>query len=191
VQAGRLIPKKGYEAALRAFARFAATRPNALFWIAGEGEDRVRLEGMARSLGVAGQVHFEGFLTQEALFQRFQRAHMLLHPSETGADGNVEGVPNAMLEAMATGLPVIATRHGGIPEAVDDGVSGYLLDEGDSEGLCAAMERLATGGDTVLARFGAAARRSVEDRFGTRASVDCLESIYGELLELRPAQIGA
>ena len=109
LQAGRLIAKKGIETSLRAFAQFAARYPKSLFAIAGEGPLQLSLEKLARDLGVASQVTFTGFLSQPQLRELFYRSHLFLHPSETGADGNQEGVPNAMLEAMASGLPVFAT----------------------------------------------------------------------------------
>ena len=69
----------------------------------------------------------------------YYASHIFLHPSETGSDGNQEGIPNSMLEAMATGLPVFATKHGGIPEAIENGVSGILVPERDHEALVATL----------------------------------------------------
>ena len=117
VQAGRLIEKKGFATSLRAFAEFAARYPKATFTIAGEGPLQSELEAQARELGIGDKVLFRGFISQKELRELFYSSHIFLHPSETGADGNQEGVPNSMLEAMASGLPVFATMHGGIPEA--------------------------------------------------------------------------
>ena len=78
------------------------------------------LQRLARELGVAERIRFAGFLSQAQLREEFFQSHIFLHPSELGRDGNQEGVPNAMLEAMASGLPVFATNHGGIPEAIDE-----------------------------------------------------------------------
>ena len=144
VQAGRLIEKKGIATTLAAFAEFARGCPRATLTIAGEGPLREALWQRAAELGIAGRVFFAGFLDQEKLRALYAQAHLFLHPSEMGPDGNQEGVPNAMLEAMASGLPVLATRHGGIPEAVEHGVSGLLVPEKDSRALAGALMELST-----------------------------------------------
>ena len=107
--------------------------------IAGEGPQLEDLQKLAKELGIASAVSFPGFVSQSELRELFYSSHMFLHPSETGRDGNQEGVPNSLLEAMATGLAVFATRHGGIPEAVENGVSGVLVDERDDEALAKAI----------------------------------------------------
>ena len=80
-----------------------------------------------------------GFVAPAKLREIYYASHIFLHPSETGSDGNQEGIPNSMLEAMATGLPVLATNHGGIPEAIENGVSGILVPERDYEALSQAL----------------------------------------------------
>ena len=139
VQACRLIEKKGLKTSLLAFAKFAARYPQSTFTIAGEGPLRSELEAQARELGLGDKVSFPGFVSQAQLREFFYRSHIFLHPSERGADGNQEGVPNSMLEAMASGLPVFATEHGGIPEAIEHGKSGILVREGDHEALGACL----------------------------------------------------
>ena len=79
------------------------------------------LRELARGLGIEQKVSFSGLVSQELLRELLYTSHFFLHPSETARDGNQEGVPNSMLEAMASGLPVFATKHGGIPEAIEDG----------------------------------------------------------------------
>ena len=135
VQAGRLIEKKGLPVTLRAFEVFVRQYPNATLTIAGEGPLLRELETLARELKIAERVSFNGFLSQEQLREIYYRSHIFLHPSQTGRDGNQEGIPNSMLEAMATGLPVFATEHGGIPEAIQNGVNGVLVPERDEFAL--------------------------------------------------------
>src|SRR5438067_13627371 len=118
LQAGRLIEKKGLKTTLRAFAKFGKEFPGARLTIAGEGPQLEELQALAREVQIDGGVDFVGFVSQGELRGLFYDAHISQQPCETGCDGNEEGVPNSMLEAMATGLPVFATRHGGIPEAV-------------------------------------------------------------------------
>lgn len=181
VQACRLIEKKGLRTSLRAFADFSNQHPRAKFTIAGEGPLLEELRRTARELGVAKKISFAGFLSQCALRDLFYQAHIFLHPSETGPDGNQEGVPNSMLEAMASGLPVFATAHGGIPEAIEDGVSGVLVPEGDYAALSHALLAAAEQPDvlTKLAECGAAA---VAEKFEQGAQVRTLEDYYFEAM---------
>ena len=180
-QACRLIEKKGLPTTLRAFAHFLRTFPASTLTLAGEGPLESSLRQFAAELGVSAQVEFTGFLSQDELRRRLYEAHGFLHPSETGRDGNQEGVPNSMLEAMATGLPVFATTHGGIPEAVEHGVSGWLVPEGDHEALGRALVELAAQPDR-LAAMGAAAARSVAEKFDAEAQARNLEDCYEEAI---------
>ena len=178
-QACRLIPKKGLATALEAFARFVEKHPRATFQIAGEGPLLDELSAKAASLGLADRVRFTGFLSHDALVEQLAAAHIFVHPSETGPDGNQEGVPNAMLEAMSTGIPVAATYHGGIPEAVDDGVSGFLVAERDAQGLAEALLKLVADPGRYAA-MGAAAAQSVAERFEQARQAIVLEGFYTE-----------
>ncbi len=181
VQACRLIAKKGLITSLRAFAEFAREFPRAEFTIAGEGPQLQELRALADSLGVAERVAFSGFLPQEKLRALFTGAHLFLHPSELGSDGDQEGVPNAMLEAMASGLPVVATQHGGIPEAVEHGVSGLLTAERDAPALAQSLLTLVRDPARYTAMSAAAAAR-VSAEFSLAAQARALEAIYGEAL---------
>jgi len=183
LQAGRLIEKKGFQTSLRAFVAFQALNPGAMFTIAGEGPQRGELQSLARELGVADRIRFVGFLSQVELREQFYRSHIFLHPSERGADGNQEGVPNAMLEAMASGLPVFATNHGGIPEAIEHGTSGVLVDERDHAALAEALLEW-TSQPEDLARLAQAGAHAVAAQFEQRAQVRSLEDIYREAIAL-------
>ena len=181
LQACRLIEKKGLATTLRAFAEFAKSYKLARLTIAGEGPQLPELQALARSLGIADLVTFTGFLTQEKLRELFTRGHLFLHPSELAGDGNQEGVPNSMLEAMASGLPVLATNHGGIPEAVEHGVSGFLTAERDAGALAKSMRQLASA-PALYATMSAAARRRVETEFDLETQARVLERYYFEAL---------
>jgi colanic acid/amylovoran biosynthesis glycosyltransferase len=181
VQAGRLIEKKGLPVTLRAFSTFLKQHPNAALTIAGEGPLLPELQRFARELGVADRVSFTGFISQEQLREIYYRSHIFLHPSQTGRDGNQEGIPNSMLEAMATGLPVFATEHGGIPEAIENGVSGVLVPERDDEALARAL--LSAAQDPgLLQRIGQAGGSAVRRNFDLSAQVQRLEEIYLNVL---------
>ena len=180
-QACRLIEKKGLKTSLVAFAEFAERYPQSTFTIAGEGPLRSELEARARELGIGDKVSFPGFVSQAQLRELFYRSHIFLHPSERGADGNQEGVPNSMLEAMASGLPVFATEHGGIPEAIEHGKSGILVPEGDHDALASALLEAVANPDGLgaLARGGAA---SVRQEFEQTAQTRKLEDYYFEAI---------
>lgn len=183
VQACRLIAKKGLATALRAFARFHQEHPRSRFLIAGDGPMRDEVLALARELGIADAVELLGFLTQDQLAALYARAHLFVHPSELTADQNQEGVPNSMLEAMATGLPVLATLHGGIPEAVTDGETGLLVPERDHEALFAAMKEAVASPERYAALQSAAAA-SVRAEFEHSAAVAKLETIYDEARQI-------
>jgi glycosyltransferase involved in cell wall biosynthesis len=134
---------------------------------------------------VADRVRVVGFLSQEQLREEFYSAHIFLHPSELGADGNQEGVPNSMLEAMASGLPVFATNHGGIPEAIENQASGILVGERDDQALAAALLEWTARPDGLaeFARNGAAVTAK---KFNQERQVRVLEEIYFEAIGSAP-----
>jgi colanic acid/amylovoran biosynthesis glycosyltransferase len=183
LQACRLIPKKGVATSLRAFTIFQNENPNAELIIAGKGPLQPRLEALADALGIADRVHFPGFLSQRQLAELYASAHVFMHPSELCPDNNQEGIPNSILEAMATGLPVLATRHGGIPEAVEDGRSGFLVDERDHLALAAAMKRI-TSSEHSFREMGVLASESVAQNFEQSCQIRRLEGHYAEAVEL-------
>ncbi len=186
MQACRLIPKKGVATSLRAFAVFKKDHPRAKFFIAGKGPLQPELEMLAAGLGIFKDVHFFGFLSQRHLMELYASSHLFLHPSETPPDENQEGVPNSILEAMATGLPIAATQHGGIPEAVEHGRTGWLVPEEDHVALANAMQEI-TRSPRALAEMGLYARAAVAARFGQEAQVDQLESFYEEAIAMKSA----
>lgn len=179
VQASRLIEKKGLFTTLRAFAAFSKQWPNARLTFAGDGPLSGALWEEALKLKIGDKVKTTGFISQSELRALYARADLFLHPSEMGRDGNQEGVPNSILEAMASGLPVLATSHGGIPEAVEHGVSGLLVAERDDAALAAEM--LALAGDPVrFAAMSKAAAEKVRADFDVAATVRALEDLYDE-----------
>lgn len=188
VQACRLIEKKGIDTTFRAFAAFVAAYPQAHLTLAGEGPLEDSLRRLAAELKIADHVTFAGFLDQAGLRDLYHRAHVFVHPSQLTADQNQEGIPNSMLEAMATGLPVLATTHGGIPEAVIHDRSGLLGPERDDRALSHAMRRVAAESG-VWERLSAAAADDVRENFEHRAQIAKLEGFYDEALARGKARI--
>jgi colanic acid/amylovoran biosynthesis glycosyltransferase len=180
VQAARLVAKKGIATSLRAFAQFLQSCPNSTFTVAGEGPLENELRAEAMRLNIDQQVEFVGFLPQEELQGLFSVSHIFIHPSET-VGGDVEGVPNAMLEAMAGGLPVVATRHGGIPEVICDGENGFLCAEGDDQQLATTLLNLASD-PTLYRRMSETASSSVREQFSAGKQIAAIETIYRQAI---------
>jgi colanic acid/amylovoran biosynthesis glycosyltransferase len=187
MQACRLIPKKGVATSLRAFAIFQKDFPNSELVIAGKGPLQSHLEELAEELGIVSQVHFRGFLSQSELLALYAKSHFFLHPSETPPDQNQEGVPNSILEAMSTGLAILATRHGGIPEAVEHGRCGLLVEERDFTALAAAMKEIVRS-PQAFREMGRLASESVSANFEQREQIRQLEAHYDEAIALAGAE---
>lgn len=182
VQCCRLIPKKGLDLTLRAFADIKTQYPKAILTIAGEGPLLQELQQLAQSLHIADSVRFPGFLKQNQLRPLIQSAHLFLHPSRTSADGNREGVPNSMLEAMASGCPVIATRHGGIPEAVTHQESGLLIPEDSVTDLTKSIHQLFSQ-YAHIQTLTDNARHTIETVFNRDRNLVTLQENYLSLIE--------
>jgi colanic acid/amylovoran biosynthesis glycosyltransferase len=183
VQACRLIPKKGLFTVLEALPAVVARWPRLKFTICGRGPIEAELANRIDAAGLSDHVTLAGWVSQEDLKAIYDEAHVFLHPSELTEISDQEGVPNSMLEAMACGLPVVATQHGGIPEAVSDGRDGYLVPEKSPEALADAILKLFDGGPN-LARFSREASSSVREKFGFSKQIRNLEECYEESIAL-------
>ena len=175
-----LQPKKGQADLLKAFRLASQSIPGLELHLAGTGSLQHGLEALAAELGIAERVRFLGHVPHgPALLREYANALFFCHPSRTAENGDREGLPGTILEAMACGLAVVATKHAGIPEAVRDGESGILVDEGDVSALAEAIESLVAN---VAAResYGAAGRRRAVEKFSARVQSRRLEKIYDE-----------
>ena len=117
--------------------------------------------------------------------QWMRRASVLAVPSLTAADGDAEGLPNVVIEAAASGLPVVGTRHSGIPEAIEDGATGFLVPESNAEALAARIGDL-LGSEPLRREMGAAARRLAENNFDQKILTARLEAIYDQVATFNP-----
>jgi colanic acid/amylovoran biosynthesis glycosyltransferase len=181
LQACRLVEKKGLATTLHAFTGFLVQYPKATITIAGEGPLLEDLRSLAAKLRIENRVNLPGFISQEELRRIFYASHIFLHPSETGRDGNQEGIPNSMLEAMASGLPVFATNHGGIPEAIENGVSGILVPERDYQALGRALLDSAQN-PSLLSQMARAGSEAVRQKFDQKQQARTLEELYLETM---------
>jgi colanic acid/amylovoran biosynthesis glycosyltransferase len=187
--AGRLVEKKGIEDALRAVAELVRGGLPVHYTIIGDGPLRQSLVRFAGELGIAGQVSFLGWLAPAEVRAALDRAQVVLNPSRTAAEGSAEGIPNSLKEAMACGIPVVATRHSGIPELVQDGVSGYLASEADPASLGDCLARLIAEPQR-WAEMGQAGRARVERDYDLRRANEELVAIYREIQDERRTQTG-
>ncbi len=143
VAVGRMVEKKGFEFLIRAIARLGDL-PNLKATIVGDGPLRPELARLAEDLAVGDRIELPGWLDHAEVGAVLSGADCFAAPSVVAADGDMEGLPLVVVEAMATGLPVVGTRHSGIPEAVRPEVNGLLVEERDVEGLAEALRRLAS-----------------------------------------------
>lgn len=141
------------------------------FQIVGSGPEEARLRSLAGSPPAGKTVEFLGRRSQQEVFAALERADVFLLPSVTAAGGDMEGIPVALMEAMAKGVLVIATRHSGIPELVEDGCSGVLVAERSSAGIAAALDRIGTGAVDVESM-----RRHARERIETEYSNAVLDA---------------
>ncbi|QZY51419.1 glycosyltransferase [Leucobacter tenebrionis] len=148
---GRLVEKKGFDVLIEAVAELHARGVPMLVTLAGGGELADPLSERIRYLGLEAIVRMTGPLPQDGVAALLREADVFVAPCVVGSDGNADGLPTVLLEAMASGVPCVSTRVTGIPEVVIDGETGLLCEPGDRDGLVAALERIATGRTDVTA----------------------------------------
>ncbi len=170
---GRLVPVKNHRLFLAAAERLHAAGMRARFVVIGDGELRVDLEREARDLGLADAVIFTGW--QRNLPAIYADLDVVVLTSVN------EGTPVSVIEAMAAGCPVVATRVGGVPDVIQDGVTGRLVASGDVEGLARAMREALTDRE-LTQRMAEAARAEVSQRYTVEALVRNTEALYERLL---------
>jgi colanic acid/amylovoran biosynthesis glycosyltransferase len=178
---GRLVEKKGVDDLIRALALLAApsTTPPVSAVVVGEGPLTAELQAAAVSAGV--DVTFLGKRTAEEVQALLLRAKLVVVPSKTAADGDMEGLPTVLMEAMALGVPVIATRHSGITEVVEHELNGLLSPEADPVSLAENLGR-ALADPELRRRLGAAGRTHIREHFNMTTQTAALEDIYAEVI---------
>lgn len=181
VMIGRFVEKKGFEYGLRAFSKAARGKPARLTLIGG-GELESRLRSVVRELGIDSQVEFAGILEPARVAERLRASHVSLAPSVVAQGGNRESGLLSVKEASASGVVPIGSRHGGIPEIIDDGVTGFLVPERDIEALADRLIRLFD--PDLRARMGRAARAKMVREYDNTSRVRALEAYYDEAIAL-------
>jgi colanic acid/amylovoran biosynthesis glycosyltransferase len=184
---GRLDPIKGFRHLVDACALLRDRGREFRCEVVGDGAERPALEARIARLRLADRVLLRGAQPEDEVKRLLGRASVFVLPSVVTADGNRDGIPVALMEAMASGLPVVSTPVSGIPEIVEAGVSGWLVPPGDARALADALEGLLA--DPLLRRrLAARGRTVVEERFDVeREAARLLECFRGRTDETRAA----
>jgi len=173
---GRFVEKKAPHLTIRAFAITHAVYPSARLKMIGDGPLWDDCRELAKSLGVSEAIEFSGSQPHAVLRGEMHHVRCFVQHSVEAASGDCEGTPVGILEAGASGLPVISTRHAGIPDVVIEGETGFLVDEGDVEGMAKHMLRMAED-PALAARLGQAARKRIAEHFSIEGSISGLWQI--------------
>jgi colanic acid/amylovoran biosynthesis glycosyltransferase len=168
---------KGHCVLFEALARGGSDLDRIRLVLVGEGPLRDALEALATKLGIRERVEFRGGCLEHEVASLLDTADLLVLPSIVAANGDTEGIPNALLEAMACGVPVVTTRVSGIPELVRHNETGLLAEPADSDSLCDALRRTLVEPEAVVARA-EAGRRLVEEEFTLAASAGALMRLF-------------
>lgn len=180
----RLVAKKGHALVLQALG----TLDQSTKWcldVVGEGPEQSKLKKMAQEIGISRRVRFLGSGDSEFVRKAMYESDVLLHPSVTADDGDREGIPNVVVEAQATGMPVIASNHGGIPEAVCHGKTGFLIAESDILGL-ASFIRQVIDDPTLRYVLGRQSHERVLNELSLRKQVSSYSTLYKDLIQMFP-----
>jgi len=169
----RLSPQKNHALLLKAFAQGPASDPKAHLVLVGEGTLRRQLEEQAQNLGVAGQIHFLGLRTDISDVLSAMDVFVL--------SSDYEGSPLSVVEAMASGLPIVSTAAGGVPELFDNGKEGFIVQPGDVRGLSDAIALLLKDREARRS-FGIAAARRAKENFDLSRMVRAYEELYENLI---------
>ncbi len=182
VSVGRFVEKKAPQITLRAFADMHRDYPEAQLRMIGDGPLWSESLKLAGDLGISDAVTFLGAQSPATVQKEMRGARAFVQHSVEATNGDCEGTPVGILEAGASGLPVVSTRHAGIPDIVIDGETGLLVDEHDVEGMAAHMLHLARDPE-LAASLGQSARRRVEENFTMEQSVNRLWKVISGCIE--------
>jgi glycosyltransferase involved in cell wall biosynthesis len=174
---GRFVRKKGFEYLIDATAHLARTHRDVMVVIAGDGDLRDELTSRAREAGIADRVRFPGLLLQDVVASYLAASDVAVVPSVRDDAGNVDGLPNVVMETLATGTPLIATTAGGIGAVLENDRTGLLVPERDATALATAIDRLLTHPQERTA-LGEAGREMVLTRFGWSRVAERFEAAY-------------
>ena len=177
----RFVEKKGIRYGVQAVAKVLKKNQNIEYKIVGDGPLKRDLEGLIIELNVSDNVKLIGWKQQEEIVGLLKDTDILLAPSVTSQDGDQEGTPTVLMEALARGMPVISTYHSGIPELVQDGISGFLVPERDTNALADRLVYLLENQE-MWSAMGRAGRDYVEKNYNINKLNDQLVKLYQQLI---------
>jgi glycosyltransferase involved in cell wall biosynthesis len=180
---GRLVRKKGFEYLVDAIARLAATHPHVRLVLGGAGDLDAELRERATLAGIGSRVTFPGLVSHDAVAGLLAAADIVAVPSVRDDSGNVDGLPNVVMEALASGTPLVATPAGGIGAVVEDGVTGRLVPERDPSALAGAIAAVLDAPDAAR-RMGDAARQHVMRQHSWEHVAERFETVYDRVAAL-------
>jgi len=173
---GRFVDKKAPHLTIRAFSKVARQYPDARLLMGGEGKLLDYCKELVKELGIEEQVSFLGRLSRPQIMDLFSNSLAFIQHSVTAENGDSEGTPVAVMEASAAGLPVIATRHAGIPDVIEYGVGGFLVEEKDVDGMAEYMLELC--GDLQKAKIiGSKGSKNIRLNFTIEKHLDTLTTL--------------
>ncbi|YAF98799.1 MAG: glycosyltransferase [Nodularia sp. CChRGM 3473] len=178
---GRLVEKKGIEYGIRAIAKLAKIYANIEYNIIGDGALKAQFQQLIEELDVADKVRLLGWQNQPEIIAILDHTHIFIAPSVTAVNGNQDAPVNTLKEAMAMGLPVIGTRHGGIPELIQDGISGFLVAERDADAIAEKLSYFIEHPE-IWEQMGKSGRAYVEKHYDMNTLNDELVAIYQQVL---------
>jgi colanic acid/amylovoran biosynthesis glycosyltransferase len=181
VSVARLVEKKGFHTLLKAFHLIHKEYPRATLNIIGTGKDEEKIKGLINEHRLNDCVFLKGAMESQQVSKELRDSHLFCLASETGEDGDVEGVPNALKEAMASGLPVISTYHGGIPELIEHKRTGYLSPEKDHEALAKGIKYFLDH-PRVWASYSQLGRQVIEDKFDLKKQILEQQKLYNLII---------
>lgn len=178
LQVSNFVEKKGHKYTVEAFSRLLKSHKNVKLLLAGDGPLIDDVRSQVKSLGIDDSVEFVGRVDSHEVQQLMADADLFLHHSVTAQNGDMEGIPTVIMEAMACGLPVVSSNHSGIPELITSGCDGLLVNEKDVDGYVEAlMEMLRSEQD-----FGASARKIIENKFNLEIQNQELVILYRDVM---------
>jgi len=178
---GRLVEKKGHEYSIRAVEKLVNSSFNVQLIIAGDGPLKNDLQNLVATLGLERNIQFCGSLVHSQIADLYRNSHIFILPSITADDGDMEGIPVVLMEAMASGLPVVSTYHSGIPELIKDGTNGFLVPQKDVDALAEKLEYLITH-PQIWQEIGIAGREYVQENYDIKILNQKLVQIYQSVL---------
>ena len=178
---GRFVEKKAPQVTIASFLRLAARYPRARLELIGHGPQLRRCQALVARSGFADQIRFHGRQPHDFVRDRMRRAAVFVQHSVTGRNGDAEGLPSAIQEAMACGAAIVSTRHAGIPSAVQEGTTGFLVDEYDGIGFSASLDRLLANPE-LCETMGHRARSYAVEHFDYRRLYRVVETEIGKAI---------